>query len=528
MESFLIKAAQLIVALAFLVIIHEFGHFVFARIFGIKVEKFYMFFNPGLSLFKWKPRRHVGLLSKMKYFDDDARQEDAETQALEKSEKAYEEAYNAWKKTDQTQAGPEKRQLDAAEAAMEHDLAVRARRDAVEFEQAKKESKWRRFWGHTEYGIGWLPLGGYCKIGGMIDESMDTAQMKNEPQPWEFRTKPAWQRLLVMLGGVLFNFILAIIIYAGIAFHWGDKYIPFENAAEGFDFVPAAQEAGFRNGDIPLSADGRKLDAAQSDWQLRMIEAREVKVLRNKRDTVTIAIPSDFLFRLNDDKGFLAYRLPAVVDKTVNGEPAAKAGLVEGDRIVSVDTLSTPTMTELAPALLDRADKLTRLGVVRGDSLITVAATPNSYGKLGFQLRRLEDVYPAVTIRYSLLQSFPQGWKQGTGMLSNYAGSMKHVASKEGAESLGGFGALGNMFPDRWNWYAFWQITAFLSVALAFMNIIPIPGLDGGHVMFLLWEIITRRKVPQNVLIVAQYIGMAFLLLLLLYANGNDIFRAFR
>lgn len=449
MESFLIKALQLIAALGFLVIIHEFGHYIFARIFGIKVEKFYLFFNPWFTLAKWKPKDKPG-------------------------------------------ADPSK-------------------------------TSWR----DTEYGIGWLPLGGYCKIAGMIDESMDTEQMQQEPQPWEFRTKPAYQRLLVMLGGVLFNFILAIIIYTGIAFYWGEKYIPLDAATEGMDFVPAAIDAGFRNGDIPLTADGKKLDASTGNYALEMVEAKRVTVLRDKHDTVTIDIPDDFIFRLNDDKGFLAYRLPVVISRIVPGEPAEKAGLLEGDRIIGVDSIETPTYTELTPALLNYKDTPTTVTIIRNNSVMTVPVTPNSYGKLGFQLTPLTDVYPTVTVRYNLLQSFPKGWEIGTGTLGNYVGSMKHVFSAEGAQSLGGFGSIGNLFPDRWNWYSFWQITAFLSVALAFMNIIPIPGLDGGHVMFLLYEIITRRKPSDQFLIVAQYIGMALLLLLLVYANGNDLFRAF-
>ena len=451
MESFLIKALQLILALAFLVIIHELGHYTFARIFGIRIEKFYMFFNPWFSIAKWKPKP-----------------------------------------------------------------------------KPRKNGSERASWRDTEYGIGWVPLGGYVKIAGMIDESMDTEQMKQEPQPWEFRTKPAWQRLLVMLGGVLFNFILAILIYAGIALCWGDRYIPLENAREGFDFVPAAQKAGFRNGDIPLFSDGEKIDASQADFQLKMIEADTVKVLRNGTDTVGVAIPEDFLFRLNDDKGFMAYRVPVVIDRIVNGEAAAAAGMLAGDRIIAVDTVATPTYTELTPALESYAGKKVDIGIIRSGDTITVAATPNEFGKLGFQLRPITDIYDAVTVNYSILESIPKGWELGTGMLTNYVGSMSHVFTKEGAQSIGGFGAIGDMFPSRWNWYSFWQITAFLSVALAFMNIIPIPGLDGGHVMFLLWEVVTRRKPSKKVLIAAQYVGMAFLLLLLIYANGNDLLRALR
>lgn len=446
MESFLIKAAQLIAALAFLVVIHELGHYTFARIFGIRVEKFYLFFNPWFSLAKWKPR---------------------------------------------------------------------PRRDG------------RPSWRDTEYGIGWLPLGGYCKIAGMIDESMDKEQMQQPAQPWEFRSKPAWQRLLVMLGGVLFNFILAIIIYAAMAFAWGEKYIPLDRATEGMDYVQTAKDAGFRDGDVPLLADGRKIDASEPDFMYRMLEAKHITVLRNKRDTVVITLPEGFLMAINKAGAFMEYRVPVYVDRVVSGEPAAKAGLQAGDHIVAIDTVATPSFSELSAALKARGGKPSTLTVERGSSRLSLPVTPTDGGKLGFQLKALTDVYEPVVVTYGMLQSVPVGIKNGTGMLTNYVSSMKHVFTREGAQSLGGFGAIGDMFPDRWSWYSFWSITAFLSVALAFMNIIPIPGLDGGHVLFLLVELVTRRKVPERFLEIAQMIGMAFLLLLLLYANGNDIFRAF-
>lgn len=478
MESILIKALQFIIALAFLVIIHEFGHYIFARIFGIKVDKFYMFFNPRFSLLRYDPRTNkVGLLVK--------------------------------------QGDEEKNTADKAAFSF----------SVGKPHPATADNNGKTSWRDTIYGIGWVPLGGYCAINGMIDET--NQKMSDEAQPWEFRTKPAWQRLLVMFGGVLFNFILAILIYAGIAAHWGAKYIPFDVATEGFDFVPAAQKVGFRNGDIPFMADGEKLDAADGDYMLKMVEAKNVTVIRNRKDTVNIAIPSDFIFRLNDDKGFMAYRLPVYIDRLVPGESAAKAGIMEGDHIIAVDTIPTPSFTELTPALLANAGKEVTLTVERDGKNVTLAVTPNEYGKLGFQLRPITAVYPPVTVEYGFFESFPKGWEIGTSTLGNYVGSMKHVFTSEGAQSLGGFGTIANMFSERWNWLSFWEITAFLSVALAFMNIIPIPGLDGGHIMFLLWEVVTRRKVPENVLIAAQYVGMGFLLLLLLYANGNDIFRAF-
>lgn len=453
MESFLIKAAQLIVALAFLVIIHEFGHYIIARSFGIKVEKFYLFFNPWFSLAKWKPKK-----GKPKYDKD-----------------------------------------------------------------GNEKASWR----DTEYGIGWLPLGGYVKIAGMIDESMDKEQMAQPEKPWEFRAKPAYQRLAVMLGGVMFNFILAIIIYSGIAWYWGDKYIPLEQAYEGMDFVEAAQRVGFRNGDIPLMADGEKIDAADGDFAYRMADAKVVTVLRNHKDTVNIPIPDDFLFRLNDDKGFLTYRVPVFVYRVQPGDAADKAGINEGDRIIAVDTIATPSLTELTAALKNYVEKPVNVTLLRDGKEMMVTAVPNEFGRLGFQLSPITEVYPTVTVQYGVFESVPKGWEIGTTTLSNYVGSMKHVFSSEGAQSLGGFGSIGNLFPDKWNWFTFWQITAFLSVALAFMNIIPIPGLDGGHVMFLIYEVVSRRKPNEKVMEYAQYAGMLFLLLLLVYANGNDLFKAF-
>lgn len=476
METILFKALQLIAALSLLVLIHELGHYVFARIFKIRVERFYLFFNPWFSLLQYDPARGT-----LRFITTD--------------------------KEDGTQ-----RQL----------ATIRVGRDRTEG-GTKTVDGWRE----TIYGIGWLPLGGYCKIGGMIDETTSKEDLAKEPQEWEFRSRPAYQRLLVMIGGVLFNFIAAIIIYIGMAWHWGERYIPFENAYEGFDFVPAAIDAGFRTGDIPLSADGRSLDASDSDWMLAMAEAKHVKVLRNHTDTVEIALPDDFIFRLNDAGGFMAYRIPAVVATLVPGEPAAKAGLMVGDRIVAVDTIATPSFTELTVALQAAAGRDASIMVERDGKRLVLTATPTEAGKLGFQLSPLTDVYPAVVKNYGFFGSIPQGITLGTTTLGNYVGSLKHLFSREGAQSLGGFGAIGNMFPERWSWYGFWSITAFLSLALAFMNIIPIPALDGGHVLFLIWEMVTRRKPSEKVLEMAQYAGMMFLFALLLYANGMDIFRAF-
>lgn len=450
----LIKAAQLIVAFGLLVIVHEFGHYIFARIFGIRVEKFYIFFDPWFSLFKYKPKK-----------------------------------------------------------------------------KSKDENK--ASWRDTEYGVGWLPLGGYCKIAGMIDESMDTEQMKQPVKPWEFRAKPAWQRLLVMVAGVLFNFILAIIIYAGIAYTWGDEYIPYEDATYGMQYCDSAHNMGFRDGDIPLSADGEKLDAANFDL-LKLLESKQVKVLRNGRDTVSVNIPENAVMTVNNELkekdggfGFMAYRFPVVVKETIKGEAAAKAGLMPGDRVVAVDSMPAETWDQFSSIISKHKNEAIALTVARGEKNITTTLTTSESGKIGIMLTPITDIYKTRLIRYSLLESIPRGIELGVDKLTSYVSQFKYVFTKDGAKDLGGFGAIGNMFPSQWDWYQFWVITAFLSVALAFMNILPIPALDGGHVVFLLYEMITGRQPNQKVLEYAQMIGLGLLILLLLYANGNDVYRFF-
>ncbi len=465
MEAFILKAGQLVAALSLLVIIHEFGHYLFARIFGIRVDKFFLFFNPWFYLVKYNPKT-----KKWSFFKDkkDASQPSEQT---EKSDKAT--------------------------------------------------------WRDTEYGIGWLPLGGYVQIAGMIDETQDASKLSAEPQPWEFRTKPAWQRLLVMVGGVLFNFLLAIAIYAGIAFTWGEQYIEYDKATAGMEYVETAQKIGFQNGDIPLFADGKKIDVTDHEHLMKMVEAKNVTVLRNGNDTVNIAIPEDFLFQLNEEKGFLAYRFPVHVAKVVNGEPAEKAGLQVNDQLVSVAGVATPSYTEFTAELQNNKGKEVEMGIIRNGQPTTIKITPSEAGKIGIQLKQITDIYPSITINYSFLQAIPKGIEMGCNQMVTYVSSLKHLFSVKGAQNLGGFGAIGDLFPESWSWYKFWTITAFLSVILAFMNILPIPALDGGHVLFLLFEIITRRKPSEKFLERAQMIGMALLFALLIYANANDIYRFF-
>ena len=328
-----------------------------------------------------------------------------------------------------------------------------------------------------------------------------------------------------MIGGVLNNFILAFIIYTGIALYWGERTIPFQNAYEGMDFVTEAQALGFRNGDVLLTADGKTIDAANRTAVLDMFEANEVKVLRNHKDTVSIHLPSNALITLPQDRQPLAFRLPVFVKQVVPGEPAAKAGVLEGDRIIAVGDSLTPSYTELVPALQAYGGKPVTIKVLRGNKTLSLQATPTEGGKLGFGLQAPDEVFEWQTTRYGFFEAIPIGISTGTGMLTTYVGSLRHLFSKEGASQIGGFGAIGSLFPPKWDWRTFWEMTAFLSIILGFMNIIPIPALDGGHVMFLLWEMVTRRKPSDKFLEYAQMAGMFFLLALLIYANSNDIYR---
>ena len=455
MEAFLIKALQLMLALALLVLVHEFGHYFFSRVFGVKVEKFYLFFNPWFSLFKYKPKK-------------------AEPKPGE-----------------------------------------------------EEKASWR----DTEYGIGWIPLGGYCKIAGMIDESMDKEQMAQPEKPWEFRAKPAYQRLLIMVGGVLFNFLLAIAIYAGIMFTWGEQFLPYRNAEVGMRFSESAHRIGFQDGDIPLFADGKELSYYTGEGVIEIISSKEVQVLRNHQDTITINIPENFIFEANKDaengQQFMVYRMPVVVYDTQNGMGALKGGLQRGDQIIGVNGVSTPSFDIFTEELKANSDKTVPLTYIRDGKEFTSDIEIDGNGKIGISLTPITDIYETITVEYSIWSSIPRGIELGIDKLVSYVSQMKYVFTAEGAQSLGGFGALGSIFPETWNWANFWSITAFLSVILAFMNILPIPALDGGHILFLLIEIITRRKPNEKFLEYAQIAGMVFLLLLMLYANGNDIYRFF-
>ena len=443
METFLIRTLQLVMSLSLLVIIHEGGHFLFARLFKTRVEKFCLFFDPWFTLFKFKPKNS-----------------------------------------------------------------------------------------ETEYGIGWLPLGGYVKIAGMIDESMDLEQMKQPMQPWEFRAKPAWQRLLIMVGGVLFNFLLALFIYSMILFKWGDEYIPVQQVPLGMDFNETAKAVGFQDGDILLSADGVPFERYDGDLLTSIVDARQVSVLRNGKEA-SIYIPEDMMNRLlTDSVRFASFRFPFVIDSVVAERPAALAGLQAGDSITEMDGKRIAYFDFKEEMIRrqknnDASHEIT-LTYVRNGVTDTLTLTTDANYEIGIMARTATDkLLPVIRKEYSFFSSFPAGIALGVSTLKGYVGQMKYLFSKEGAKQLGGFGTIGSIFPATWDWHQFWYMTAFLSIILAFMNILPIPALDGGHVLFLLYEIIARRKPSDKFMERAQMVGMFLLFGLLLWANFNDILRYF-
>ncbi len=456
MDIFLIRLLQFMLAIGLLVLLHEGGHFFFAKLFGVKVDKFYLFFDPSIwkwdgSLFKWKPKNS-----------------------------------------------------------------------------------------DTQYGIGWLPLGGYCKIAGMIDESFDTEQMKQPEQPWEFRAKPAWQRLLIMIGGVLVNFLLALFIYSMILFHWGETYIPVKDMTLGMKFNAEAKALGFQDGDILVGTEKGEFKEFSADLYRDLSEARRADIIRDGKP-MSLQLPGDInlLGMLKAEPSFVRPLIPAEIDSVMADTPAASIGLQKGDRIVAINNKVVDSYNEFTDQLGILEDMMTA-AKTQGDSLkirtativyargeqqdtANVVLTPEL--KLGFFVKSIAGLYEPITKEYGFFESFPAGIKYGWNVLAGYVGDMKYVFTADGAKSLGGFGAIGSLFPPMWDWYLFWKMTAFLSIILAFMNILPIPALDGGHVLFLLYEMITRRKPSETFMIRAEYVGFGILILLMVVANLNDILR---
>lgn len=443
METFLIRALQLILSLSLLVVIHEGGHFLAAKLFKVRVEKFYIFFDPWFALFRWKPK---------------------------KSE--------------------------------------------------------------TEYGVGWLPLGGYVKIAGMIDESMDTEQMKQPAQPWEFRSKPAWQRLIIMIAGVVMNFLLALFIYSMILFHWGDSYVGLQDMTMGMKFNETAQKIGFQDGDILLKADDKALTRLNADMLRAIADARTVTVLRDGAEKEIFMPEISLLDMAKETPAFVDMFIPNVIDSVIPGMPFSLAGLQKGDKIVDINGNPVNSWNAFLQQLSDIKDEAqgkglreAALSVVydRDGVMDTVSMKTDSLFMVGVS-PKIPD-YKVTKLNYGFLSSFPAGIALGVNTLKGYVNDMKYVFTKEGAKSLGGFGTIGSIFPKVWDWERFWSMTAFLSIILAFMNILPIPALDGGHVFFLFYEMIARRKPSDKFLEYAQITGMILLLLLLFWANFNDVLR---
>ena len=444
METFLIRALQLVMSLSLLIVIHEGGHFLFARLFKVRVNKFYLFFNPWFSLFKYKPKNS-----------------------------------------------------------------------------------------ETEYGIGWVPLGGYVQIAGMVDETQSSEDLNHPIEDWEFRAKPAWQRLLIMIGGVLMNFLLALFIYSMILFTWGDSYVALKDMTHGMEFNERAEKIGFCDGDILLSADGKPLERFDMDMLRLVTEARIVTVNRQGIE-VEIYMPEVSLLDIaKDDPAFIAPLIPNVVDSVVAGMPIAEAGIQKGDRLIAVNNKTVNSwnsflykMSNIRAVAEAEGKKYADFNLVysRNGICDTLSLRTDSMYQVGVVKNGILD-YKETQLEYGFFESFPAGIALGVNTLKGYVNDLKYVFTKEGAQSLGGFGTIGSIFPEAWNWYLFWKMTAFLSIILAFMNILPIPALDGGHVLFLLYEIIARRKPSEKFMEYAQMAGMILLFALLIWANFNDLLR---
>lgn len=439
----LIRAAQLVLSLSILVIIHEFGHFAFARLFKTRVEKFYLFFNPWFSLFKKKI-------------------------------------------------------------------------------------------GDTEYGIGWLPLGGYVKIAGMIDESMDKEQMEQPAKPDEFRSKTSWQRLLIMVGGVLFNLILAVIIYIGVLWTYGEEYLPTEEAKYGVVCSETAEELGFKDGDKILTFEGEKIENFYDIVPTLLLNQDGIVKVDRDGTTKSIKMTASKIGILVENakskEPLFVPRFPFIVNGFSNGSGAQKAGIEKGDALLAVNGVSCKYYDTFVEQLSGKESKTIDVTVLRNNDSITTALTLDGAAKIGVYAKPLNELFNFKTLDYTFAQAIPAGMKKSGLEVSNYLKQLKLIVNPEtkAYKSLGGFGTIASIFPTYWNWEAFWSMTAFLSIILAVMNILPIPALDGGHVLFLLYEMVTRRKPGDKFMEYAQMAGLIIVLGLVLFANLNDVLRLFQ
>lgn len=437
----LIKVVQLLLSLSILVIFHEFGHFIAARIFKTRVEKFYLFFDPWFSLFKFKK-------------------------------------------------------------------------------------------GDTEYGVGWLPLGGYVKISGMIDESMDKEAMKLPPQPYEFRAKPSWQRLIIMLGGVTVNVILAIGIYVVMLSWWGEQYLPNSEVKYGITVDTLGQKMGLRNGDKILTLDNKPVEDFFRIPATLILE--NVQTIQVERDTrkVDVVIPRELISEVVKHKSpdFISVRIPFEVADFAPGSGAKSAGMQVGDKIIGINGQTTLFFDEFKAEVQKHKNETANVSVLRGADTIALAVKVSDRGLIGVAPKSPAAYFTFKEYHYNIFQAIPAGTKKAYDKTADYLKSLKLLFHPEvkAYESVGGFITIGSIFPSVWDWESFWSLTAFLSLMLAVLNILPIPALDGGHVMFLLYEIITGRKPSDKFMEYAQITGMVLLFALLIFANGNDIVKLFR
>jgi regulator of sigma E protease len=438
--TILIKILQFVLSLSILVIIHEFGHFLFAKLFKTRVEKFYLFFDPWFSIFKFKK-------------------------------------------------------------------------------------------GETEYGIGWLPIGGYVKISGMIDESLDREQMKQPAQPWEFRSKPTWARLLIMTGGVLFNILLAMIIYVSILNVWGETYLPTANVKYGIVTDSIGAAAGLKNGDKILTADNKHIENFYQIVPDIILNDRKSIQVEREGNVINIPVHKEFIKGALKGKGVIDPRtpFPFEIAGVLKNSPAKAAGVLAGDKVDGIDSVKFVYYDEFQKYIREHKSAELTLNINRKGELLKIKLTPNALGILGVA-PNLEKVFELKTIKYGFFKSIPAGIRKGIKTIGDYLKQFRLIFSKDikGYESLGGFITIGKIFPGVWDWQSFWNLTAFLSIILGVVNILPIPALDGGHVLFLLYEIVTGRKPSDKFLEYAQITGMIIIFALLIFANGNDILRLFR
>jgi regulator of sigma E protease len=385
----------------------------------------------------------------------------------------------------------------------------------------------------TEYGMGWLPLGGYVQIAGMVDETQNSEDLNHPVEDWEFRAKPAWQRLLIMVGGVMMNFLLALFIYSMILFKWGDQYVSLQDMTYGMEFNERAEEIGFRDGDILLSADDQPLERFDVDMLRAITEARVVKVNRGGQE-MDVYLPEISLLDIaKDSPAFVEPLLPNVVDSVMPGRPFAEVGIRQGDKLLAINGEPLSSYNAFVNKLAELRSEAEANGKKTANFTLvysrlgvndTLAVQTDTLFMVGASSQALAD-YKVTKLEYGFFDSFPAGIALGVNTLKGYVNDMKYVFTKEGAKSVGGFGTIGSIFPSVWDWHRFWEMTAFLSIILAFMNILPIPALDGGHVLFLLYEIIARRKPSDKFMERAQMVGMILLFGLLIWANFNDVLR---